>query len=120
MLTPEEHTKLLGSFEVDRLLKMVTIEAKRLHDGHFTILAFTTNYKVAFGTPEPDHMEWVGGPIWAMPGFKTLKEALIHALVSGKDFDDYGHSHPWWSDTRFTARTAREGGPDAEFSELSD
>ena len=113
MLTPEEHTKLLRRFEVDRLLKMVTIEAKRLHDGHFTILAFTTNYKVAFGTPEPEQLEWVGGPIWSMPGFGTLKEALIHALVSGKDFDDYGHSHPWWSDTRLTARTAREGAPDA-------
>ena len=30
MLTKEEHAKLLRSFEVDRLLKLVTLEAKRL------------------------------------------------------------------------------------------
>jgi hypothetical protein len=44
MLSPEEHTTVLRSFEVDRLLKLVTLEAKRLHDGHFSILAFTTEH----------------------------------------------------------------------------
>ena len=39
MLTKEEHVTLLRSLEVDRLLKLVILEAKRLHDGHFTIFA---------------------------------------------------------------------------------
>jgi hypothetical protein len=91
MLTSEEHTKLLRSFEVDRLLKLVTLEAKRLHDGHYTIFAFTTGYKVAFGTPQisPFHDADAWYQLKAMPSFPTLKEALIAALVAGKDFDDY-------------------------------
>ena len=89
MLTPEDHAKLLRSFEVDRLLKLVTLEAKRFHDGHYAIFAFREHYKVAFGTPSlyPDRS---GGSshaqVNAMPGFSTLKEALIAALVAGKDF----------------------------------
>ena len=88
MLTKEEHATLLRSFEVDRLLKLVTLEALRLQDGHFTIFALTTHYKVAFGTPDLDSGK--GRPQLAeMPGSPTLKEALIAALVQGKDFADY-------------------------------
>jgi hypothetical protein len=97
VLTKEEHATLLRSFEVDRLLKLVTLEAKRLHDGHFTIFAFTTHYKVAFGTPDLDSGK--GRPQLAeMPGSPTLKEALIAALVEGKDFDEYCAGDPdvWW------------------------
>ena len=97
MLTKEEHATLLRSFEVDRLLKLVTLEAKRLHDGHFTVCAFTTEYKVAFGTPDLESGK--GRPQLAeMPGAPTLKEALIAALVEGKDFDEYfaGEPDAWW------------------------
>jgi hypothetical protein len=91
MLTQEEHAQLLRGFEVDRLLKLVTIEAKRLHDGHFTILAFTTCYKVAFGTPNiyPLNEGMAYAQVTTMPSAPTLKEALIAALVAGKDFEDY-------------------------------
>jgi hypothetical protein len=96
VLTTEEHTKLLRSFEVDRLLKLLTLEAKRLHDGHYTILAFTTGYKVAFGTPSlypfSDGMAYA--QLQQMPAFPTLKEALIAALVAGKDFADYFDGDP--------------------------
>ena len=51
MLTTEEHAALLRSFAVDRLLQLVTLEAKRRHDGHVTIVALTTQYQVAFGPP---------------------------------------------------------------------
>ena len=53
MLTTEEHAALLRSFAVDRLLKLVTLEAKRRHDGHVTIVALTTHYQVVFGPPTP-------------------------------------------------------------------
>ena len=110
MLTPAEHTKLLRAFEVDRLIKLVTLEAKRLHDGHFTIFAFTTHYKVAFGTPDFDMDTLAHAQLQKMPGFTTLKEALIAALVAGKEFDDYFHHHPWWSLPEFLAAAAEEGG----------
>jgi hypothetical protein len=88
VLTKEERVTLLRSFEVDRLLKLVTFEAKRRHDGHFTIFALTTRYQVAFGTPALESGK--GRPqLAAMPGAPTLKEALLAALVEGKDFDDY-------------------------------
>lgn len=86
MLTKEGHAMLLRSLEVDRLLQLVTLEAKRLHDGHFTIFALTTHYRVAFGTPDLESGK--GCPQLAEPpGSPTLKEALITALVEGKDCD---------------------------------
>jgi hypothetical protein len=51
VLTKEEHATLLRRFAVDRLLQLVTLEAKRLHDGHVTIVALTTHYQVAFRSP---------------------------------------------------------------------
>jgi hypothetical protein len=51
VLTKEEHAVLLCSLAVDRLLQLVTLEAKRRHDGHVTIVALTTQYQVAFGPP---------------------------------------------------------------------
>src|SRR5215510_16357575 len=47
VMTKEEHAALLRSLAVDRLLQLVTLEAKRLHDGHVTIVALTTHYQVA-------------------------------------------------------------------------
>ena len=96
MLTKEEHAALLRSFEVDRLLKLVTLEAKRLHDGHFTIFALTTYYKVAFGSPNlyPSYAGGAYAQRAEMPGSPTLKEALITAIVEEKDFDDYCTGDP--------------------------
>jgi hypothetical protein len=79
---------------------LVTLEAKRLHDGHYTIFAFTTEYKVAFGTPTlyPGADGAAYAQITEMQGFPTLKEALIAALVAGKDFYDFfdGDGLAWW------------------------
>ena len=84
MLTPADPTKLLRSFEVDRLLKLVTLEAKRLHGGHSTIFAFTTEYKVAFGSPDIYPGGTAYAQVQAMPQFPTLKEALVHVLLADK------------------------------------
>ena len=69
MLTQEEHAALLRSFAVDRLLQLVTLEAKRLHDGHVTIFALTTHYQVAFGLPTSRACDgkargWLGQKRW--------------------------------------------------------
>jgi hypothetical protein len=91
VLTREEHATLLRSLDVDQLLKLVTLEAKRLHDGHFAIFALTTHYKVAFGTPHlsPGSAGGAYAQLTEMPGCPTLKEALIAALVAGQDVEDY-------------------------------
>ena len=90
MLTKEEHAALLRSFAVDRLLQLVTLEAKRLHDGHVTIVALTTHYQVAFGPPtlSPGSAGGASAQRAERPGSPTLEEALITAMVEGKDGDD--------------------------------
>jgi hypothetical protein len=102
VLTTEEHTALLRSFAVDRLLQLVTLEAKRRHDGHVTIVALTTHYEVAFGPPtlSPGAAGGASAPRAERPGSPTLKEALIAALVEGKDGDDACPSAPdaWGAD----------------------
>jgi hypothetical protein len=96
VLTKEEHAALLGSFAVDRLLQLVTLEAKRRHDGHVTIMALTTHYQVAFGPPtlSPGAAGGASAPRAERPGAPTLKEALMTALVEGKDGDDAGTGAP--------------------------
>ena len=96
MLTTEEHAALLRSLAVDRLLQLVTLEAKRRHDGHVTIVALTTQYQVAFGPPtlSPGSAGGVSAPHAERPGSPTLKEALITALVEGTDGDDAGTDAP--------------------------
>jgi hypothetical protein len=90
VLTTEEHTALLRSFAVDRLLQLVTLEARRRHDGHVTIVALTTHYQVAFGPPtlSPGSAGGTDASRADRPGSPTLKEALITALVEGTDGDD--------------------------------
>jgi hypothetical protein len=96
VLTKEEHATLLHSLAVDRLLQLVTLEAKRRHDGHVTIVALTTQYQVAFGPPtlSPGSAGGTSAPRADRPGAPTLKEALMTALVEGTDGDDTGTGAP--------------------------
>jgi hypothetical protein len=96
VLTKEEHAALLRRFAVDRLLQLVTLEAKRRHDGHVTIVALTTHYQVAFGSPtlSPGSAGGASAPRAESPGSPTLKEALIAAMVEWKDGDDAGTGAP--------------------------
>ena len=96
MLTKEEHAALLRSFAVDRLLQLVTLEAKRRHDGHVTIVALTTHYQAVFGPPtlSPSSAGGASAPRAERPGSPTLKEALLTALVEGTDGDDAGTGAP--------------------------
>jgi hypothetical protein len=73
VLTTEEHATLLRSLAVDRLLQLVTLEAKHRHDGHVTIIAFSTHYQVAFGPPtlSPGAAGGAYAPRAEMPGIIT-------------------------------------------------
>jgi hypothetical protein len=100
MLTHDEHVAYLRGLEVESLLTLLVLEAKKSHSGHYAILCFNSGWKVAFGIPEV--LPWGGGAgyaqVAAMDHFPTLKEAVIAALVAGKDFDDYFQGEPetWW------------------------
>jgi hypothetical protein len=77
-------------------------------NGHFTVFALTTQYTVAFGTRDLDG--GTGCPqLAAIPGAPTLKEALIAALVEGKDFNDYVAGDPdVWQETQATPLTRED------------
>lgn len=53
------------------------------YDGHLTIMRFTTNWKVAFGTPDLD-----GGfgrkEINALQGYSNLCDALLVAIMQSE------------------------------------
>ena len=79
---------ILNSFDVSELIKLVEIHAKKHHDGHYTIFSFTSEYKVAFDTPNIDSSE-ATCQVNEVKGYATLKEALIHAILCEKTFNDY-------------------------------
>ena len=65
---------MLQQMDVAQLLALVRDEAQCHHDGHFTVLAFTTEFKVAFDTPSALEFGTVGYiQVQTMPGFPTLK-----------------------------------------------
>lgn len=59
-----------------KLLNQLEAHAKLRYDGHYTILRFTTHFKVAFGTVT-DRKD-----IEALEGFETLKSAIINCLLN--------------------------------------
>lgn len=84
----DEILEILRSFEVDRLLKLMALHARKKHDGHFSIFKFSGGYKTAFGTPD---MDTGAGRIQLgkMPAMKSLKDSLVSALSSETDFYSY-------------------------------
>lgn len=61
---------------MDKLLEQLENYANKYYDGHYTILKFTTNWKVGFGTVnERDQID-------KLEGFKTLKEAIVNCLLN--------------------------------------
>jgi hypothetical protein len=98
MLTPDEHRRMLRVFEVDRLLKLLELDAQKSHDGYYAILRYHSGFKVAFGIVDLQHPGCVPSKgymqVAEMQHFPTLKDAIIEALVSGKEFTDYFDGDP--------------------------
>lgn len=63
-----------------KLFEVIELLGNNLCDGHFTIMKFTTNWRVCFGF-QPQTRE----DIQHMPEGKTLEEAFINALVDLKE-----------------------------------
>jgi hypothetical protein len=67
---------------MERLLTIAEKMAKRDHDGHLTIMRFTTGWKAMFGTPD-----LTGGEgrqeIQDLFQHETLEEALYRLILDG-------------------------------------
>lgn len=59
---------------LDEKIKQLTELSKKHSDGHFTIMKFTTNYRVCFYTPSNQD------DIQLMPVGNTLEEAIDNAI----------------------------------------
>jgi hypothetical protein len=68
---------------MDNLMRELERIAKEHFDGHFTVMRFTTNWRVWFGTPS------VRGDIQAAPVGKTFAEAAGNALEKWRDDPEY-------------------------------
>ena len=88
MTNDEQIVDILGSFEVDRLLKLMALHARKKHDGHFSVFSFTTGYKAAFGTPD---MDSGGGRVQLLKikSHSRIKDALVESLALEKTFFDH-------------------------------
>jgi len=65
--------------EIQFLLNQAIFTARNQHDGHLTMMRFSTGWKVCFGTPELD----TGNgreQVLMLPQFETLEAALQHLL----------------------------------------
>lgn len=74
--------QMLTVTDVELFNQLVDI-AKQQHDGHLTIMRFTTNWRVGFGTPMeayPDIAHMVAGA--------TFAEAAQAAIDDPRDFSD--------------------------------
>jgi len=61
------------------LLDLVEQVAKEKHDGHFTVMKFTTEWKAAFGTPSFN--EAGVSRVQRVQGYGSLQEALTMLLA---------------------------------------
>ncbi|MEA3459438.1 MAG: hypothetical protein U9R11_01985 [Chloroflexota bacterium] len=71
--------------DIGTLLKVVIREADEHYDGHFTLLAFTTGFKCAFGTPDLDSGQG-GEQVRKLPNHEKLQEALVDLILNKPSF----------------------------------
>ena len=71
--------------DLTTIFNLVMGIARQHHDGHFTLLSFTTGFKCAFGTPNLDTGEG-RSQVLELKTHKTLEEALVDALLNRQSF----------------------------------
>lgn len=91
----------LERLSLEALFALVRQVAQQYFDGHYSLLAFTTGYKVAFDIPDirPFPGSQACAQLAEMSGFPTLPAALIDLLLHPKTFTDYfdGDIAKWWA-----------------------
>jgi hypothetical protein len=71
------------------LLFAVIATANDEHDGHLTILSFTTGWKACYGTVELDNREMGRMDVAALPNYPTLEAALAGVLTGESKLPEY-------------------------------
>ena len=66
--------------DIKTLLALAELKATKENSGHFTILKFSTHYKIFKGTPNLDGIS-ERDKIWKLPAFSRLEDALIDYIL---------------------------------------
>jgi hypothetical protein len=56
--------------------------AEREHDGHLTVMRFTTHWKAFYGTPDLDDRERGRMFVAGLPAYPTMEQAIASLLDS--------------------------------------
>jgi hypothetical protein len=64
----------------EKLIRLIEAEADEYFDGHFTIMKFTTGWKVVLDTPDvtPEYRKWLS----YVDASKDLKTALMDRITA--------------------------------------
>lgn len=62
--------------------------ADKYYDGHYTVMKFTTNYRVAFGTIHANDYDELRGEISRMAVGKSLESACANCIKNEVSFYD--------------------------------
>ena len=76
----KQQGELLRAANLLLALRKLLKKADDKHDGHVTLMRFTTGWKVVFGTPNLDGYESYRKYILSLPAFMTLHQAINHAM----------------------------------------
>ncbi|MCL4386442.1 MAG: hypothetical protein M1326_09070 [Cyanobacteria bacterium] len=77
----------MGRLDLNTLFNILEEMAKKQADGHITILKFTTDWKVAFSTPDFDSGDG-REQISKLKNYDTLEEAIKDLLIKRIKLDD--------------------------------
>lgn len=62
--------------------------ASKYYDGHFTVMKFTTNYRVGFGTIHANNYDELREEIARMAEGKSLESACLNCIKNEMSFYD--------------------------------
>ena len=80
----EKLIQLLGC-DLDGVVSVVEAHAKHYHDGHFTVLSFTTGVKAMFGTVDLDTGD-AREIVNKIPAYPDMHMALSYLLANDPDY----------------------------------
>lgn len=69
----------MNNSNLDLLIKFANFIANKNHDGHLTIMKFTTGWKTMFGTPNLDSGRG-REEVRSIPMSKNISESLLKAI----------------------------------------
>lgn len=69
----------MGTVTLEEAMMKIQKVANMYYDGHYTLMKFTTGYKVFFGTP--DFSDEGRKKIEEMPAFENVTTAIVNAVI---------------------------------------